>query len=44
MALFGLFAALILQLLSKAVAAMAEIEVSPQEEMTNPQGIKVLRR
>ena len=41
MALFGLFAALILQLLSKAVAAMAEIEVSPQEEMANPQGMKV---
>ena len=31
-----------LQLLSKTVAAMAEIEVSPQEEMANPQGIKVL--
>ena len=30
-----------LQLLSKAVAAMAEMEVSPQEEMANPQGIKV---
>ena len=30
-----------LQLLSKAVAAMAEMEVNPQEEMTNPQGIKV---
>ena len=27
--------------LSKAVAAMAEMEISPQEEMTNPQGIKV---
>ena len=36
MALHGPFAALI-----KAVAAMAEMEVSPQEEMTNPQGIKV---
>ena len=31
-----------LQLLSKAVAAMAEMEVSPQEEMANPQGMKVL--
>ena len=31
-----------LQLLSKAVvAAMAEMEVSPQEEMANPQGMKV---
>ena len=30
-----------LQLLSKAVAAMAEMEVSPQEEMDNPQGMKV---
>ena len=31
-----------LQLLSKAVAAiMAEMEVSPREEMTNPQGMKV---
>ena len=30
-----------LQLLSKAVAAMAEIEVIPQEEMGNPQGMKV---
>ena len=30
------------QLLSKAVAAMmAEMEVSPQEEMANPQGMKV---
>ena len=28
------------QLLSKAVAAMAEMEVSPQE-MANPQGMKV---
>ena len=36
MALFGL-----LQLLSKAVAAMAGMEVSPQEEMANPQGKKV---
>ena len=36
MALFGH-----LQLLSKAVAAMAEMEVSPQEEMANPQGTKV---
>ena len=35
MALFGL-----LQLLSKAVAAMAEMEVSPQEEMANSQGMK----
>ena len=30
-----------LQLLSKTVAAMAKIEVSPQEEMANPQGMKV---
>ena len=30
-----------LQLLSKAVVAMAEMEVSPQEEMANPQGMKV---
>ena len=31
-----------LQLLSKAVAAMVEMEVSPQEEeMANPQGMKV---
>ena len=30
-----------LQLLSKAVAAMAEMEVSPQGEMANPQGMKV---
>ena len=30
-----------LQLLSKAVAAMAEMKVSPQEEMVNPQGMKV---
>ena len=37
MALFGPVAALI-----KAVAVMAEIEVSPQEEeMANPQGMKV---
>ena len=36
MTLFGPFAAL-----SKAVAAMAELEVSPQEEMANPQGMKV---
>ena len=28
--------------LSRAVAVVAEIEVSPQEEMANPQGIKVL--
>ena len=28
--------------LSSAVAVVAEIEVSPQEEMANPQGIKVL--
>ena len=35
MALFGSFAAL-----SKAVAAMAEMEVSPQE-MTNPEEMKV---
>ena len=30
-----------LQLLSKAVAAMAEIEISPQEGMAKPQGKKV---
>ena len=30
-----------LQLLSKAVTAMVEMEVSPQDEMANPQGIKV---
>ena len=36
MALFGPFAALI-----KAVAAMAEMEISPQEEMANPQGMEV---
>ena len=30
-----------LQPLSKAVAAMAEMEDSPQEEMANPQGTKV---
>ena len=30
-----------LQLLSKAAAAMAEMEASPQEEMANPQGMKV---
>ena len=30
-----------LELLSKAVAAMAEMEVSPQEDMANPQGLKV---
>ena len=30
-----------LQLSSKAVAAMAEMEVSPQEETANPQGMKV---
>ena len=30
-----------LQLLSKAVAAKAEMKVSPQEEIANPQGLKV---
>ena len=30
-----------LQLLSNAVAAMAEMEVISQEEMVNPQGMKV---
>ena len=30
-----------LQLLSRAVAVMVEMEVSPQEEMANPQGKKV---
>ena len=30
-----------LQLLLKAVAVSAEGEISPQEEMANPQGIKV---
>ena len=29
-----------LELLSKAVAAMAEMEVGPQEEMANPEGMK----
>ena len=37
MAPFGPFAALI----KGAVAVMAEMEVSPQEEMANPQEIKV---
>ena len=31
-----------LQLFSRVVAVMAEMEVSPQEEMANPQGMKVL--
>ena len=31
-----------LQLLPKAVAAMAEMEVSPQEEMADPQGMKTV--
>ena len=30
-----------LKLLLKAVAAMAEMKVSPQEKMANPQGTKV---
>ena len=30
-----------LKLLSRAVGVMAEMEVNPQEEMANPQGIKV---
>ena len=30
-----------LQLLARAVAVMAEMEVSPQEKMANPQGIEV---
>ena len=30
-----------LQLLSNAVGAMAEMEVGPQAEMANPQGMKV---
>ena len=30
-----------LKLLSRAVAVMAEIEVSAQEEMVNPQGMNV---
>ena len=30
-----------MQLLSKAVAAMAEMEVSPQEEIADPQGMEV---
>ena len=38
-ALFGLFGHL--QLLSRAVVVMAEMEVLPQEEMANPQGMKV---
>ena len=36
MALFGPFAAII-----KGVAVMAEMEVSPQKDMANPQGMKV---
>ena len=31
-----------LQLLSGAVAGMVEMEVSPQEEMAHPQGVKVV--
>ena len=38
MALFGPFAALIK---GCAVAAMAEMEIIPQEEMADPQGMKV---
>ena len=30
-----------LKLFSRVVAVMAEMEVSPQEEMANPQGMKV---
>ena len=30
-----------LQLFSRVVGVLAEIEVSPQEEMANPQGMKV---
>ena len=30
-----------LQLFSRVIAVMAEMEVSPQEEMANPQGMKV---
>ena len=30
-----------LKLLSSAVVVMAEIEISPPEEMANPQGVKV---
>ena len=30
-----------LQLLSKAVGAMADMEVGPKEEMANPQGMEV---
>ena len=37
MALFGLFAAL----LKGCSSYMVEMEVSPQEEMANPQGMKV---
>ena len=44
-ALFGLFALgafrFFFKLLSKAVAAMVEMEVSPQEKIANPQGMKV---
>ena len=36
LALFGQFAAL-----SKVVAVMPEMEVSPQKDMANPQGMKV---
>ena len=31
-----------LRLLSNGVAAMVEMEVSPQEEMANPQGMEVV--
>ena len=31
-----------LQLFSRVVAVMAEMEVSPQEDMANPQGTKLL--
>ena len=40
MALFGPFIVLRKIRTNKAVAAMAEMEVSPQEEMANPQGMK----
>ena len=41
MALFGPFAALIKGY--TIIAVMAEMEVSPQEEMANPQGMSVHR-
>ena len=39
--LFITFCTRHLQLLSRAAAVMAEMEISPQEEIANPQGMKV---